>query len=261
MASRVSNIRSIAITPRSARVSMGVPVSQNRSSGSLYSARPDQMVMTSVRSASNEQILRFVFPFSPQTISYRDMSPEISELQRPGKKPIVAFNRLRARRVDIEFLLAVPFDGMHIDVEKDIKLLEDMAATGRPVWFYNTDSFLASNNYRSGNYNPSFFWSIIDFSFQSVRRNRAQKITQATAVLSLVENTNPSIVVVALPRITYTQSVPRNNPPPAPVKPPERRPTSFTNVNRQAVTQSATRRTSTPAPTPRRTVPAPKRGR
>lgn len=212
MASRVSNLRNIAITPQRARVSGRVPFARTRTNTTLLSSKPDQIVMTSVRSSTSEQILRFVFPFSPQAVSYRDLAPELSQLNRPGRKPIVAFSRERARQVDLEFLLAVPFDGMSIDIEEDLNLLEEMVGSARPVWFYNADSFLSSNNYQSGNYNPSFFWSIADFSFQSVRRNRAQKITQATVVLSLVENTNPKIVVVNLPRITYSGDVPQNNP-------------------------------------------------
>jgi hypothetical protein len=220
VASRVSNIRNIAITPQRARVSGRVPASSTRTNKTLLSGKPDQVVMTSVRSASNQQMLRFIFPFSPQSVSYRDLAPELTQLQRPGKKPIVAFARQRARQVDLEFLLAVPFDGMSIDIEDDLQLLEDMVASARPVWFYNADSFLASNNYKEGNYNPSFFWSIAEFSFQSVRRNRAQKITQATVVLSLVENTNLKIAVVSLPRIKYTTQVPQNNAPTVREEPP-----------------------------------------
>jgi hypothetical protein len=243
MTSRVSNIRNILITPQRARISSGVPTSATATNNTLLSAKPDQIVMTSTRTAPGQQMLRFIFPFSPQSVSYRDLAPELSELQRPGKKPIVAFSKQRARRVDLEFLLAVPFDGMSIDIEDDLQLLEDMVASGRPVWFYNIDSFLASNNYVDGNYNPKFFWSIIDFSFQSVRRNKAQKITQANVVLSIIENGNPKIVPISLPRIQYTDQIPQNNPT---VDPADRKEPPFIdfttvaeiNSNRKAAAQS-----------------------
>lgn len=245
MVSRVSNVRNIAITPQRARISGRAPVSTTGRSSTLLSGKPDQVTMVSVRSSTSDSTLRFVFPFAPQSVSYRELAPELSQLQRPGKKPIVAFSRLRARQVDLEFLLAIPFDGMSIDIENDLKLLEEMVGSTRPVWFINGDSFLSSNNYTGGNYNPSFFWSITDFSFQSVRRNRAQKITQATVVLSLFENTNPKVAVISLPRIRYTSSVPQNNAPPAaPVDPPV---ISYLNVfNVNNLRRTLDQRTPTP---------------
>lgn len=206
-----SNVRRIAITPERARISGGIPTSPTGSNKSIYASKPDQVVMTAARTSAKDGQLRFIFPFSPQAVSYGEMAPEVAELKRPGKKPLVAFSRFKARRVDLEFLLAVPFDGLHIDIEESIKLLELIASTGRPVWFYNADSFLALNNYQSGRYNPRFFWSIVELSFQSVRRNRAQKITQARVSMSLVENTNPKVTVIELPKIKYTENVPRSN--------------------------------------------------
>jgi hypothetical protein len=222
-----SEIRRIAITPERARISARIPVATNGKSRSLFSAQPKPLVMVSVKSSPSQSDFRFVFPFSPQSVSYRDLAPELSELRRPGNKPIVAFSSLKSTRVDLEFLLAVPFDGLHIDIERDIKLLQQMTASGRPVWFYNADSFLASNKSDSKTRNPQFFWSIVDMSFQSVRRNVAQKITQATVVLSLIENVNPKIAVVSLPPISYTKNAPSNNPRPA-AKVPKRN--SFTEV-------------------------------
>jgi hypothetical protein len=210
---RRSDIRSIAVTPQRARVSARLPVAVNGQNRSIFSSKPSQVVMVSVKSSPFQPDYRFVFPFAPQNVSYKDIAPELSELERPGKKPLVAFSRLRAKKVDLEFLLAVPFDGLHIDIENEIKQLETMVASGRSVWFYNSDSFLALNKSDSQTRNPTFFWSIFDMSFQSVRRNRAQKITQASVVLSLVENTNPRVAVVSLPPISYTDDPPKNNPP------------------------------------------------
>lgn len=229
---RTSNIRNIVVTPQSARISAGVPFSPTGSNKRLVSGAPPPLTMIAARFSTGDPNYRFVFPYSPQAVTYGDLSPEIVTLDRPGKKPIVAFSKLKARRVTLEFLLAVPFDGMHIDIEDAIQLLEVIAASGRTVWFKNADSFLSFNNFRDSNYNPSFFWSIVEFSFQSLRRNRAQKITQAAVSLSLIENSNPRISVANLPRIAYGATVTLNNPPASQVPPVPVRDSFMTVVDR-----------------------------
>jgi hypothetical protein len=209
---RISRIRRIRVTPAAARLSNSVPA--NIATGTIGSQQSSVKypVMIAAKSASSDDDLEFEFPFPPQQVSYSDLAPEIAQIQRPGRTPIIAFNRFKARQVNIRFLVAVPYDGLLIDVENDIATLQCIACSGRPVWFYNFDKFFANVTGRSEDTSNAFFWSITDLSFESVRRNSAQKIVQADMNMTLVENTNPNIVVAELPRIQYTDSPVQQNP-------------------------------------------------
>lgn len=211
MPDRRSNLRTIRVTPRS-RSSVRSIVNRDGlittdESGVIYPkmrARP---------TSTQSDLLEFVFPFPPNQVSYSEVAPEISEIERPGKKPIIAFSRYRARRVSLEFLVAVPYDGMRVNVEESIEVLRSIANSGRPVSFYNADSFLGGTTPQGISVN-GIYWSITDMSFDSVRRNSEQRITQASVRMSIVENDNPSdIQVITLPDIVYTETPQTNNPP------------------------------------------------
>jgi hypothetical protein len=169
--------------------------------------------MIATKSRNEQDDLEFQFPFPPQQVSYQDLSPEIAQIQRPGKTPIVAFTRYRARQVTIQFLVAIPQDGLFIDVENDIATLQYIASSGRPVWFYNFDRFLGNPIGRTSTDASTFFWTITDLNFDSVRRNSAQRIVQADVTMTLIENNNPKIVVADLPQIVYSSTPQQQNPP------------------------------------------------
>jgi len=212
MMDRISRVRMIRVTPAAARLSNSVPV--NSATGNVASQQSSVRypVMVAAKSSSSQENLEFEFPFPPQQVSYSDLAPEIAQIQRPGKTPIIAFNRFKARQINVRFLVAVPMDGLLIDVEDDIATLQIIAYSGRPVWFYNFDRFFANATGRTDNNSNAFFWSITDMSFESVRRNSAQKIVQAEMNMTLVENTNPNIVVAELPKIQYTNTPVQQNP-------------------------------------------------
>lgn len=155
--------------------------------------------------------IAFTFPYPPQQIQYSNMSPELSEISRPGKVPIIAFNRYRAKQIAFKFLLAVPLDGLAISIDRDIEVLQEIANTGRPVYFTNLDRQI-SNPLNISN-ELRIFWSIIDLTFSSIRRNERNQIVAAEADITLMENNNPKIKVADLPRITYTENVPTSNKP------------------------------------------------
>jgi len=156
----------------------------------------------------------FTFPFAPQAIDYSGLSPELQTIDRPGKQPIVAFSRFRAKQIAIKFLIAVPNDGLHISVDGAIELLTSITNSARPVYFTNMDKLIT--NPLADDPSKNIFWSIIEMSLSSLRRNETNAITAAEATLSLVENTNPEAIAVELPRIDYTEvpPVPRRKPDP-----------------------------------------------
>ena len=212
MADQISRIRSIRVTPSNARLSNAIP--QNVAAGTISTQQTNVRypVMIAAKSNSDQDALEFEFPFPPQQVSYSDMAPEIAQIERAGKTPIVAFNRYRARQVTLQFLLAVPFDGLQLDIENDITTLQFIAASGRPVWFYNFDKFLGNPIGRVGTDATTFFWTISEMNFDSLRRNSAQRIVQADMTMTLIENNNPNITIADLPTITYTDSPEQQNP-------------------------------------------------
>ena len=152
----------------------------------------------------------FYFPFTPQQIQYSNVGPELSEIQRPGKLPIIAFNRYRARQISLKILLAVPQDGLFTSVDESMDYLFAMANTARPVYFTNMDrqisNPLASTTSTSS---PKIFWSIIDLNFSSTRRNLDNQVVVAEANLTLVENMNPIAKIADRPTIKYTEAPPQ----------------------------------------------------
>lgn len=174
----------------------------------IYSnqANSTPVVMHATRSNETQPNLSFTFPFTPQQIQYGNIGPELQEISRPGKMPIVAFSRFRSRQLTIKFLIAVPNDGLFTSVDDDLELLFDIANLARPVFFTNMDKQI-SNPLGSNDASKNIFWSITDLNFSSIRRNDQNQITAAEANMTLVENTNPSVVVAELPKITYDTPV------------------------------------------------------
>lgn len=204
-----SDTRSIRLTPASrasgANAVTAAGTTVNRTDAVKY------LEMIAAKTSLDDDDLEFRFAFPPQQISYSEMSPEVTQIRRPGRKPLVAFTSYRARQCSIEFLIAVPFDGMFNHIEDDVELVRRIAQSGRPVTFINTDQFLGSE-FGETVAESSPFWTITDFSFESMRRNESGKIVSAQVQMSLVENVNPDISIVELPPIEYTEEPKDQNP-------------------------------------------------
>jgi hypothetical protein len=205
-----SDTRSIRLTPavRSSSSAANAVTTAGTTVSRTDNVRYLEMI--AAKTSLTDDDLEFVFAFPPQQVSYGEMSPEVTQIRRPGRKPLVAFTSYRARSCSIEFLIAVPFDGMFNDVEGDIELVRRIAQSGRPVTFINTDQFLGSE-FGETVAESSPFWSITDFSFESMRRNAAGKIVSAQVQMSLVENVNPDIAIVELPPIVYEEDPKQQN--------------------------------------------------
>ena len=203
-----SNLRTITIssrTPQTLREVVGGRVFvTSGSSGIIYPA-------ITTKTTAGKETLRFTFPFPPSEVSYSDLAPEVSEISRPGKKPLVYFSRFRSRKITLRFIVAVPFDGLQIDVEESLDLLKRIANSNIPIFFSNADKFLSSS-FTESRSAITAYWNISDLSFDSVRRTVSQKISQANVSMTLIENDNPTnIQVRSLPRIQYTATPPITN--------------------------------------------------
>ena len=200
-----SDTRSIRITPQNRNASQS---NRSQTDAGTQVATTDSvryLTMVASKTSATDQDLEFVFAFPPQQVSYSAFAPEISEIRRPGRKPLVAFTSFQSRKVDIEFLVAVPFDGLFTDIENDIDLVRQIVQSGRPVVFVNTDQFLGSE-FAETLSESSPYWSITNMGVQSMRRNGSGKIVSAQVSLSLVENVNPDITIVELAPIQYEES-------------------------------------------------------
>jgi len=207
VADRISSLRKIRIGPLQWRRSVGATSSR---SSSTTTAGTDYTQMEAVQIRQSDPVLVFQFPFPPERVSYSEMAPEMVSIDRPGRKPLVLFSKPRAKRVTISFIVAVPNDGMFIDVEDSLEVLQEIAGSTRPLVFTNTDGFLGAPGSYSGG--ELAFWTVMDLQFDSIRRNAGQRIAQAQVTMSLIENVNPLLEIVQLEPIQYTEIAPFRNP-------------------------------------------------
>jgi len=155
-------------------------------------------------STRTENIYDFYFPFTPTDISYSDLSDEVAEIDRPSSTPIVVFKSHKLMRISMEFVVAVPYDGLITDVEDSLKLLRKFATSShRSIVFFHLDSLLMDGwKYRNGPSNRPPLFNIVDMSITAKQRNPSGKITQATVSMTVVENQNPKITVVKISPFT-----------------------------------------------------------
>jgi hypothetical protein len=175
----------------------GLPTDTNK----MVSTNPFMRLLPEDGGASDGTLYDFYFPYVPQSIDYSDMSDEIAEIPRAGTTPIVTFRGHRLMKVSMEFLIAVPYDGLLLDVEESLKIIRIFATNSqRSVVFYHLDQMLTQGyNYRKGPYSRPSAFNITDLNINARQRNADGKITQAIESLSLVENRNPVIVVSPVP--------------------------------------------------------------
>ena len=146
----------------------------------------------------------FFFPYTPQNIQYSDMSDEVAEIPRAGTTPLVAFKSHKLMRVSFEFLVAVPYDGMTIDVENSLNILRTFSTnSNRSVVFYHFDQLLMAGwQYRRGPSDRPPHFTIVEMNISAKQRNSLGRITQAVVNMTFVENHNPLITVVKVPPFT-----------------------------------------------------------
>lgn len=210
-----SNIRTIAVTPTTWKA-----YARTNGFGRIINTTVSFPYMQTVRPSQDDEQYTFYFPFPPTQITYSDLAPEMSEIARPGKKPLVLFSRRRAHRINLQFLVAKPDDGMFFDIEHGLNTLKGMAESGLPVRFFRVDTFLGATtlDLNEGITISGKQWVIMDLRFDSIRRNARQRITAASVQMSFVEGTFPKLEVYEMAPIEYTVEVQR---PPTPGNRPE----------------------------------------
>jgi len=155
-------------------------------------------------SNEGEAVEDFSLPYNPIQVNYGDLADEITQIPRPATTPIVAFKAHRLMTVDMTFIVAQPGDGLATSVDDQLQTLRRFAASGhRVISLINFDS-LTNSAYQYRNLSPEqrtdgLFFNIVEFSIQSVRRNKLNQISQASVTMNLVENRNPRITVISIP--------------------------------------------------------------
>jgi len=188
----------------------------------VNASTPFMRLLPSPGGQSGNTVYDFYFPYTPQGIDYSDLSDEIAEIQRAGTTPIVTFRGHRLMKVSMEFLVAVPQDGLILDVEDSLEILRFFSINSqRSVIFYHMDRMLVfGDTYRKGPSGRPLSFNITEMSINARQRNASGKITQATVRMSLVENRNPQIVVTRVP--PFKKRKPPRNPTPRPDPTPRR---------------------------------------
>lgn len=164
--------------------------------------------LVTVPAARRGGAIEFVFPFSPIEITYENLSPEWVEIDRPLNTPLIDLKSLNLMRVNLRFLVAVPYDGIRVSVDNDIRTLRQIANSNDPVAFINMDRMLTNpfNVSRSDSRRTAagFFFRVADMSVQSIRRNIRNEITSAEVSLTLLETANPPIRAIYFAPINYS---------------------------------------------------------
>lgn len=204
----------------------GMPSDSNK----LVSTNPFMRLLPEDGGQADATVYDFYFPYVPQGIDYNDLSDEIAEIQRAGTTPIVTFRSHRLMKVSMEFLVAVPYDGLILDIEESLKILRIFSTNSqRSVVFYHLDQMLtAGYNYRRGPYGRPSAFNITDLSINARQRNADGKITQAIVQMSLVENRNPTIVVSKIP--PFKKKIPGKLIPPSVPTPKPKRVAPYTET-------------------------------
>jgi hypothetical protein len=183
--------------------------------------------MRLLKNVETDEFYDFYFPFSPGEISYEQLSNEIVEVPRAGRTPLVMYKSQKLMKLSFEFMLAVPFDGMVESVSDSIELLRKMATdTTRSVQFFNFDDMLTKSLFLSKAPVTSFSivertnrFFIADLTISSIRRNADNQVTNANVSISFIENRNPDITIVDIPKfrkdpvLTCPQKCKKNNKP------------------------------------------------
>lgn len=162
-------------------------------------------------STIQDQPYEFVFPYAPIDVQYSNMAAEWTEINRPGRTPLIDYSQSKLLEVSFNFLVARPGDGITYSVDDDLVTLRYMASSRRTVSIFGMDGMLTNPFQIPGQPNRTssgFFFHITDFTVRSVRRNKDNQITAAECSITLREVNNPDIGVVRFPAITYPPQLP-----------------------------------------------------
>lgn len=197
---RFSDLRSLTFTIRN--FSTDQPVG-----GPVYvSAAQIQAKMVLNKADYTQSNFEFIFPFPPIDIQYSGMSGQWVDIARPGRTPIIDYAGAQLLQVSFKFLVARPWDGLDYGVDQDLETLRYIASSQSTVSFFGFDGMMTKPFQIPGQPDRrkgGFFFNVIEFSVNSMRRNAANEITAAECSITLQEENNPNIVAKAFPPIVY----------------------------------------------------------
>lgn len=172
-------------------------------SGPTYSNKSSYMYQ-----AFFGRIGSFQFPMSPVEVSVESLSSVYEEIPRPQNYPLLAWSEQQLAKANLEFRLFNRASGGSANIEDQLNILRGMASLPAPVWFNGVDRMLMDPvggrvDTGLGSARTFLLWRINDMSATTVRRDKDNRATQVDIQLSLIEERNPFLPTVVLPRITY----------------------------------------------------------
>jgi hypothetical protein len=181
--------------------------SEGTNQGTVYvSSAKVQAKMVLGRGSYRQSGYEFVFPFPPIDIQYSGITGQWVDIARPGRTPIVDYAGAQLLQVSFKFLVARPWDGLEYTVDQDLETLRYICSSQNTVTFYGFDGMMTKPFQQPGQprrRGGGFFFHVIDFSVNSMRRNADNKITAAECTITVQENNNPNISYVSFPPISY----------------------------------------------------------
>ena len=176
--------------------------------GSPITSRPstDSQKYPMLKQTAAGRIRTFEFKYPPSNVQFDSLAPEWVEVNRPGLVPMVGLSQYRLMRVQFEFLISNPFDGIWYPIDDELLLLRQMASSTDPIFFLYMDKLLSvpvslpgANRTRAG----GMFFRIVDMNISSLRRNTNNEITAAQCSITMQEDFNIAIKAVEMPAIEY----------------------------------------------------------
>jgi hypothetical protein len=181
--------------------------SEGTARGTVFvSSSKVQAKMVLGRGSYRQSGYEFVFPFPPIDIQYSGITGQWVDIARPGRTPIVDYAGAQLLQVSFKFLVARPWDGLEYTVDQDLETLRHICSSQNTVTFYGFDGMMTKPFQQPGQprrRGGGFFFHVIDFSVNSLRRNGDNKITAAECTITVQENNNPNISYVSFPPISY----------------------------------------------------------
>lgn len=161
----------------------------------------------------------FEFPYVPREMSFEDLAPEIVELERPGKLPLVERKSPKLAKISFDFRIADRNSQGVVAVDDTLRTLRQLVARGQPVSFIGMDKVVQYQVKMYDNSLSNAWYAITGFSIRTVQRvprlypgssgtSDRNAIAIADGSLQLTEQRNPWPTVIQVPRIVYPVDAP-----------------------------------------------------
>lgn len=160
--------------------------------------------------------LTYAFPYTPVETEYSALSNEYVQIERPGDYPLIDRKSPQLTQVSLSFLVVDRASHGLLSVDDQLVFLNRFVSLNAPVAFVGMGGLLGRNT--EGAYR---LWRINNFTVSARRKTPDGAVSQAECQITLIEDRNPDLPTVTLPRIVYMKTPPSK----APKKPPNPRDT------------------------------------